>query len=162
MERNFEHIKLLKSEVLSIIDRINNLESKLFSKLKKNLKKRKIPEEEIITLSYYISGVYSFYEDIFIKISNVFENMISDKVMWHSELLNRMALTVEDVRPKVIDEKNLELLNELRRFRHMFRYSYAFELKWEKVKELALSWKRDYKRVKDDIHSFISFLDEFE
>lgn len=160
MKRKIEYIKLLKSEILSIMDRIINLEHKLLSKLEKDLKRKMISEGEIITLSYYLSGIYSFYEDIFVKIANVFENTISDKTMWHSELLNRMALNIEDVRPRVIADENLEILNELRRFRHVFRYSYAFELRWEKVKELSLNWRRDSKRIQDDIHFFIKFLDE--
>ena len=162
MQKKYEYIKLLKSEILSLTEKITGLETKLFLKLEKQAKRRSIPEEEIITISYYISGIYSFYEDLFQKIANTFENTISDKTMWHSELLNRMSLTIENIRPKVISPENLEILNELRRFRHVFRYSYSFELKWEKIKELATNWKNYSKRIKDDIDCFIKFLDEFK
>lgn len=162
MQKKFESVKLLKAEILSLVTKIIGIESKLFLKVETNLKKRSISEEGMIAVSYYISGIYSFYEDIFLKIATTFENTISDKTMWHSELLNRMTLTVENVRPKVISPENLEILNELRRFRHVFRFSYAFELKWEKIIELSINWKKFSPKIHDDIDSFINFLDEFK
>jgi len=49
---------------------------------------------------------------------------------WHIQLLKRMTIPIEGIRPQVIDEKLENDLEEYLRFRHLFRNIYGFELKW--------------------------------
>lgn len=52
----------------------------------------------------------------------------SDCTPWHAQLLQRMRLDLMPVRPAVIDETAYDALDELRRFRHLFRHAYDVEL----------------------------------
>ncbi len=56
---------------------------------------------------------------------------------WHKLLMNQMALEIQDIRPAVISEATLELLDEYLRFRHLVRNVYSFNLLPEKVQSLV-------------------------
>lgn len=106
-----------------------------------------------------MSGLYLTIEEIFVKVAKEFENKIEDSIRWHSELLKRMALEVDDVRPAVISKKTRNSLDELRKFRHVFRFSYAFELQADKIQLVVKRWLSCRETFKNDIQKFLSELD---
>ena len=55
-----------------------------------------------IVAGYYLHVLYGLFESLFTRIAATFGNQIADKAQWHSQLLRRMMLDVEDVRPHVI------------------------------------------------------------
>ena len=85
-------------------------------------------------IGYFLHNLYSAFENIFLHIAKCFENQLDDKKGWHSELLRRMKMEISDVRPAVISDRAYRAMDELRRFRHIFRYSYDFELDWERMR----------------------------
>jgi uncharacterized protein YutE (UPF0331/DUF86 family) len=101
------------------------------------------------SLAYQLHNLYSAFEDLFRIVANHFENQISDQTGWHKELLSRMKMQIEGIRPALISEPAYELLNELRGFRHVFRHAYGYELEPEKIKivlKKALALKKIYKK----------------
>jgi len=158
MTRSFESLKVLKSEILDAQQRLDDLDQKL-SALKPNRINGETTEDELILIGYFLSGIYSTFEDIFVKIAKDFENKIEDRGSWHFEILNRMALEIEEVRPAVISKKSRASLDELRRFRHVFRFSYAFELNWEKVLITIRCWFQNSESIQADITNFVNKLD---
>jgi hypothetical protein len=84
------------------------------------------PEEQLIVLAYRLHSLYNAFENIFRSIAMAFEN--SDDARWHAQLLQRMRLDVMPVRPAAIDEETYDALDELRRFRHLFRHAYDVKL----------------------------------
>lgn len=58
---------------------------------------------------------------------------------WRRELLDRMKIAVPGIRPAVITSDMVEPLDELRRFRHLFRNLYKSKLKSERVTEISAS-----------------------
>ena len=105
-----------------------------------------------------MSGIYACFEDIFSKIARVFENRIDNPASWHRDLLRRMIIDVEGIRPSVISKESFLLLDELRGFRHVFRSSYMFELDAERLHLLTSKWNRGKKRVVQDVRTFCSSL----
>jgi len=86
------------------------------------------PQDQLIVLSYRLHNLYNAFENIFRNVAAVFENHVDEAAGWHSQLLRHMRLDLTPVRPALIDESAYEKLDELRRFRHLFRSAYGVQL----------------------------------
>lgn len=84
-------------------------------------------QEELIVAAYRLHSLFTAFENIFSNIAKAFENQVS-RESWHSEVLRRMRLDLTPLRPAVIDAEAYEKLDELRRFRHVFRTNYGLDL----------------------------------
>ena len=157
--KRFESLKVLKSEILDASEKLDELNQKLLA-LDPDKIESSTSEEELILIGYFLSGIYSTFEDIFVKVAREFENKVEDPTQWPRELLNRMALEIEEVRPALISKQSKDCLDELRRFRHVFRFSYAFELDWERMLIVAKRWTKNSKPIRQDMERFIDNLDE--
>lgn len=159
-EREYETLQTLKSELLALRERVQELDSKLQGYVDQYPAPQLFPEAILITVSYLLNGIYSCFEDQFLKIAKVFENRVENPASWHRELLERMQLVVEGVRPRVLGRPAFRLLNELRGFRHVFRSSYSFELDEERVRLVLRRWEKGKAAAYKDVQSFIDQLTE--
>jgi hypothetical protein len=78
-------------------------------------------------LGYTLHNIYNLLENYFLRIAKFFENS-RDPLSWHKDLVQRMALTVEEVRPALLGRDLASKIDELRAFRHVFRNIYQAEL----------------------------------
>lgn len=85
-------------------------------------------QDTLIVIAYHLHNLYNAFENILQNIAGAFENAIDDSERWHSRLLERMRLDLMPVRPAVIDDRTYDALDELRRFRHLFRHAYSINL----------------------------------
>lgn len=159
MKKPFESIKTLKSEILDSLEKSLDLQDKL-KKLKPENIDSTTSEENLILIGYYLSGLYSNFEDIFLKVAKEFENKLEEPTKWHLEILNRMALEIEEIRPPLISKRSKACLDELRKFRHVFRFSYSYELDWEKMLIVIKRWNEGSHIVYQDIKNFLNYLDK--
>jgi hypothetical protein len=116
-------------------------------------------EEQLIALAYYLHNLYCAFESIFRRVAEVFGNQMSDRAGWHADLLRRMTLDIEGIRPRLLSDETYKNLDELRRFRHLFRSAYRLHLDADR---LALVHKkaRALKQVyRDDLERFLAFLE---
>lgn len=121
-----------------------------------------LDEDALIVVSYHMHHLYNAFENIFQNIAALFENSIKDKGRWHSQLLERMNLNALPLRPRVIDDVAYDALNELRRFRHVFRHAYSIELDPERlglVLRKALTLKPIYRQQLEDFQQFLGQMD---
>jgi hypothetical protein len=81
-------------------------------------------------------NLYCAFEDLFKLIAGFWENTLSADGEFHVQLLKRMLLSIEDVRPALLSDPSYRLLNELRGFRHVFRHAYNYGLDDERVNAL--------------------------
>ena len=58
-----------------------------------------VDQEQMIAVAYYLHNLYCAFESIFQRVAEGVENRISDRTIWHAELLRRMTLDIEGVRP---------------------------------------------------------------
>lgn len=115
-------------------------------------------EETTIVAGYRLHNLYNAVENIFRSIAEAFENQLHDRERWHSELLRRMTLDLRPVRPAVIDERAYECLDELLRFRHLFRAAYGIQLAPERL-VLVLRKATELRELfADQIEDFLSFV----
>lgn len=111
------------------------------------------------------SVLHDFYtgvEKIFCRIGIRIDQDLPSGEDWHVQLLQRMAIPVEGIRPPVIDEKLEIELEEYLRFRHLFRNIYGFELKWDRCQPLVGNLSQVFSDLKKQIGKFKSFLDSIE
>ncbi len=101
---------------------------------------------------------YTGVERIFRQIGVRIDQDLPREEDWHIQLLHRMAVPVEGIRPRVIDEKLEAKLEEYLRFRHLFRNIYGFELKWDRCQPLVENLDQVFSDLKEQIDKFESFL----
>ncbi len=112
---------------------IEEIYARLGEKASKSEKENVTPEL-VESIGYWLHNLYSAYEDLFKLIAAFWENSIEDVAGYHIQLLKRMRLTINGVRPALITtDKCYETLDELRGFRHVFRYAYSYGLDDERV-----------------------------
>jgi hypothetical protein len=111
---------------------------------------------------YYLHNLYNACENIFHRIAEAFENEIPDPTRGHALLLERMGREIEGIRPRVLREETLRLLDELRRFRHGFRTLYRFDLDPERVARARQDAFRLEPLLEADLQGFLEFLSRME
>jgi hypothetical protein len=91
-------------------------------------------ELDLLVLGGCLHAVYNAFEAYFLRVAKYFENSI-DQQMWHRDLIDRMSYDIPSVRPALLTDPDLiERIDELRRFRHLFRNLYKTKLKANKLK----------------------------
>ncbi|WP_448563130.1 ribonuclease toxin HepT-like protein [Trichothermofontia sp.] len=116
-------------------------------------------QEQVITASYYLNNLYSAFENICLNIARTFENQIDDRSQWHSTLLRRMTLDIQGIRPKLWSQASYQELDELRRFRHVFRNAYTIELDPQRVAIVITQAQCLQSLYQADLEQFKAFLD---
>ena len=117
-------------------------------------------DNEMIVVAYHLHNLYNAFENIFKNIAATFENSVDDSAQWHAQLLERMHLNIMPLRPAVIDDAAYDALDELRRFRHLFRHAYMMKLDFHRlnlVMNKALALKTIYS---EQFEKFLTFLHE--
>ena len=107
------------------------------------------------------SVIHDFYtgvEKIFRRIATRVDQDLPTGEDWHVQLLQRMSVPLEEIRPQVIDEHLERNLEEYLRFRHLFRNIYGFELKWGRCQPLAERLHKTFADLKEQIGDFRDFL----
>lgn len=104
-----------------------------------------------------LENYYTCAETVFIRISQFFENNL-DTARWHKDLLERMTLEIEPIRPKVISQPAKEDLAELMRFRHFRRYYFGTSYDWERLDALVIRCNRVHPTLVSELHRFLGFL----
>ncbi|HPU77846.1 MAG TPA: hypothetical protein PKY84_06065 [Thermosynergistes sp.] len=96
-------------------------------------RKRAESEAELESLGYQLHNLYCAFEDLFKLVAEAFENHINDVGRYRVQLLWKMSLEIEGVRPSLLSEESVRLLDNLRSFRHFFRHAYGYELDRRKL-----------------------------
>jgi hypothetical protein len=146
------------------IDEIND-EIKNLERLEKEMNSllSDIEEEptfiEIRACASILQDFYSGMEKTFERIALIVDNNLPEGETWHIDLLTQMAKSLVTVRPKVIAEGLFEKLKEYLKLRHLVRHIYGFEMKWERMKPLALSMSSVLDEFKENIREFMDFIE---
>ncbi len=130
----------------------------IYDELERHPLKADTDDDTLIVIAYHLHNLYNAFENIFQNIAAVFENSTDDVERWHAQLLERMRLDVMPLRPAVIDDETYDGLDELRRFRHLFRHAYSMKLdplRLQLVMGKALALKETYA---DQLERFVGFL----
>lgn len=147
-----ERLVVLKAELAAQVREIENIYAKLEER------KRKRGKTAVESIAYQLHNLYCAFEDLFKIVAGTFENNIEDKGKYHSELIKRMTISIEGVRPHLLSHESFVLLESLRSFRHFFRHAYTYELDERKVRIVL----EDAFKLKEIYHKDIDiFLERF-
>jgi len=105
---------------------------------------------------------YSGIEKIFRRIAVKIDRDVPSDEDWHTELLIRMSMSIDNIRPPVINVELKEQLGEYLRFRHLFRNIYGFELKWERCKALGVMMIEILETFTKEIRKFFEFIESIK
>ena len=131
-----ERLRVFLAELNAQLKEILRLYSSIEVKVE-SLKRNADNEDLANSLGYKLHNLYSAYEDCFKLVGRFFENQIEDMARYHTDLLKRMLLVIEGIRPNLLSEESFKVLDELKGFRHLFRHAYSYELEAERVIRLA-------------------------
>ena len=148
-----EEIVIFLSEFdyqVGVIERLyNTIERK-----KKLLDQEGIIPELVESAGYWLHNLYCAFEDLFKLITGYWENHMQINGEYHIQLLRRMHLSIEGIRPALLSDKSFRELNELRGFRHAFRHAYNYGLDDERVRHLLHRILNAKEIIKEDIQAF--------
>lgn len=150
-----ETIRLLQAEIRSDLQAIEEAYTALH-----RVSGGELDEETGILTAYHLHVIYGLFENLLTRIASVFGNRIEDQAKWHAQLLHRMTLDVEDVRPAVISPDLYHHLNELRRFRHVFRNAYFLTFDPERLRLILRDAIRLEERYEGEFEMFLDALDQ--
>ena len=74
---------------------------------------------------------------------------------WHRQLLEQLSVEIPTVRQGLLSEQILFDLDEFRRFRHVVRSNYAYNLKSDQVIRLSEKLSACSQNLVQDIQTFI-------
>lgn len=83
--------------------------------------------------SHHLSRAYNVIEQMALRVAKVFENAVDDERGWHTELIRRLSLRIEGVRPPLFTDELRQPLQEMRAFRHVFVHAYDLTIDPEKL-----------------------------
>lgn len=113
--------------------------------------------EGIDSMGYQLHNLYGAFEQLFEEVARFFENQI-DEVRYHADMIRRMQLEIQGIRPALLSAETAADLDELRRFRHLFRHACAAELDPDKVADLAAQAMRTQRTFARDFERFLARL----
>lgn len=116
--------------------------------------------EKTISLGFYLHNLYCAFEDLFIEVARTFENRIEDPSRYHRELLKRMSIDVPMIRPSLLSKNSYQVLDELRKFRHLFRHAYTYDLDTQRISALKDLIVSSYNKIIYDLERFEGFLEK--
>lgn len=149
-----ESLTLFKAEFVAQVKKIDEI----YGRIKERSQRVETDAIVLESLSYQLHNLYCAYEDLFKIVANFFENRIEERVNYHTQLLKRMSLEIEGLRPALLSEQSYFLLDELRAFRHLFRHAYLYQLDPEKVKMVLEKGLRLKDIFKGDSQNFLKRL----
>jgi len=123
------------SQIIFEIQQIDEL----FTSFSELLEKSKVEEPTLIELTAIGSVLHSFYngiENIFKTIGKNIDSKIPSGNHWHSQLIKQMTESTYKRDPIISEDLKEKLANYLA-FRHFYRNSYSFWLKWNELKKLT-------------------------
>ena len=116
---------------------------------------------------YYIDGValnlhglYSGFERIFTQIAEIIDDELPQGEDWHKLLLGQMKIERSGIRPAVISTEMWDVLDDLRKFRHVVRNVYTHHLDPVQLGKLVSRSTDSFEKLHAELSAFASFLEQ--
>ncbi len=103
---------------------------------------------------------YTGWERIFCQIATVVDEDLPSGSQWHQALLTQMGQNLSEIRPAVISEETIQSLDEYRRFRHVVRNVYGFDLDWQRIEPLITNLVEVFTQLESELLAFSGLLEK--
>ena len=124
---------------------------------------QRLPDERDVYLESVALNLHSFYsvvERLFELIARHVDGALPTGEGWHHNLLQQMSKEIAERRPAVISPESASMLDEFRRFRHLVRNVYTFNLVPQKMEPLMAALPGLWEQVQAELSAFADFLEE--
>lgn len=113
------------------------------------------PDSPIVAVvAVAVHHFYGAVESIFERVARTFEGPPERQDRWHQELLERMSLTLDDVRPAVTRRETTQALAMVLGFRHFFRHAYSVSFDPRRLELAAQDVRRAHVLLRQDLDVF--------
>jgi len=86
---------------------------------------------------FELHRLYNVLEKSFERVCEAFENHFEKRGDYHEKLIERMTLSLPEIRPSFLPSTLRGPVRELKAFRHVFRHAYDLEFRPDRLKELV-------------------------
>lgn len=114
---------------------------------------------DLIVLADIFCDFYTCAETAFLRISKFFENHL-DADRWHQHLLEKMTVDIPNVRKRVLEDSDFNLLLDFLKFRHFKRYYFEYEYDRERMDYLLRKFDVTTSATIVALKRYIGFLEE--
>lgn len=158
--KNRKEVLRFKTEILEELENIARIVS-IIEKRKREMKKHDVDTDVYLeSLVHNIENFYMGIEEIFKRIAIFTGEGVPEGPRWHSILIKGMARDIPGVRPPVLEQETKNLLDEYRKFRHLVRNIYTFNVIPEKVMKLARGIAKVFGAFKKNTKEFLNFIEK--
>ena len=149
------------SELTALIrqnrERLATIRSSIDEALDQEIAQLGKTERSALIIAGLLENYYTCAETIFLRISQHFENSL-DPERWHSDLLQKMTLEIEGVRPGAVASRDVPALHELLRFRHCRRNYFELACDWDRLDFLVKKVRQLHPGLGQSLDRFERFL----
>lgn len=125
-------------------------------------RKALLDEDYLGSVALDLQSCYQGIERCFELVARVVDGSAPGGDQWHQALLAQMGSELPGVRPAILSPHTQGLLDQLRRFRHVTRHVYGFNLEVTKVAALMEVLPQAVQRATQELRAFADFLDGAE
>lgn len=123
-----------------------------------------LPDQQEVYLDSVALNLHGFYSGVERLFELVARHVDRDLDLatgetWHQDLLQRMIKDIQE-RPALIGGESALMLDGLRRFRHLVRNVYTFNMVSEKMNPLVSSLPELWPRLRAELLAFADFLED--
>ncbi len=154
-----DSITVLRATIGKYTELLEELYTELIEALEKDVEVLGKTNRSAAMVASILESYYTCAETLFLRISQFFENQLND-TEWHKDLLEKMTLTIERLRPRVLSDGTYRDMDELLRFRHFKRYYFSLAYDWERLDLVLKKAYRVHGGLKKDLNAFDGFLEE--
>ena len=104
-----------------------------------------------------LHGFYSGLESLFLQIARRLDHNVPQGEGWQAQLLKQMRLESK-MRPALISDFDVDFLDELRRFRHLVRNVYAFNLLPDRIEPLVQQVAEKWPKLRSELTAFEGYI----
>ncbi len=152
-----DRVHVLIADIVKHIDLLRELHNELREAMEKDIGQLGKTKRTAAMVASIVESYYTCAETIFFRISQFFENDLSEN-RWHKDVLDRMRLEIREYRPCVISDTVFNDLYELLRFRHFKRYYFSLAFDWERLDAIVKRATRVHSRLLENLDTFTDFL----
>ena len=114
---------------------------------------------EISALAAMLHSFYTGLENAFKRVAVHLDRALPEGPAWHSRLLERMAEPTRQ-RRSVISQGLRDRLRPYMAFRHKFRHTYSFDLRWSQMKPLVVECEDVLRQAETELDEFLDCLNK--
>jgi predicted nucleotidyltransferase len=116
--------------------------------------------QDLRAIASILADIYQGAENAFQRIARATGEGVPSGPEWHRDLLAQMSSQISGVRPAVLRPATRALLDPFRKFRHLARHRYGFDLEWDDVRDLLEASESTILACLIDLETFCDWLDQ--